>query len=838
MSDGISWLDVKLGVRMLAKSPGLSLVGGLGMAVAIAIGAGFFELTSEVLHPRLPVEDGDRVVAVQVWNARAANQERRILHDLAAWRTGLATVRELGAYRSVSRNLVIPGGQTEQVVLAEMTASGFGVARVPPLLGRTLVEDDERPGAPPVVVVGEDAWRTHFGADPAIIGRPVRLGHTVHTVVGVMPEGFGFPLDHRFWVPFRADPLDWPRGEGPGIHVFGRLAPGATMEQAHAEVAAAGARAAAAYPETHAHLRARVLPFTADNDLVDDFSAWMLHALRVVVSLLLVVICANVAVLVYARTARRHAEIAIRTALGASRRRIVAQLFAEALVLAAISAAAGLLVARIALDQLLTLLPPRGRGLVPFWLEFGLSWNTVAYVVALAVLAAVITGVLPALRATGPRLQSGLRALGGGAGGLRLGRTWTALIVVQVAIAVALLPAALYSTVDWLRYGLAEPGFAADEYLTVGVGMDTEAPPPGRAPAGDSARDARYAARMAALERRLEAEPAVSAVTLTRTVPGEEPVMWVEVEGVARPTQVRGGYAVREGTAGHQVRTVGVDTDYFATYEVPLLAGRGFRAADADTAATAVVVSRTFVREALGGGEALGRRIRYVGRSGDAPEGSLDPERWYEIVGVAADFPRAMGPNATMARVHHPLAPARMYPVVASVRVRGAGPAAFAPRFRALAAGVDPMLRLHALRPLDESLRDLQVMMRVTALSIGLVTLTVLLLSAAGVHALLSFTVSQRRREIGIRTALGAHPRQVLASVFARAFRQVGTGVAVGLALAALLTWALGSGMLGGPAVLLVPGVGVMMLLVGALAALGPARRGLRIHPMDALRDE
>ncbi|HEU4454320.1 MAG TPA: ABC transporter permease, partial [Longimicrobium sp.] len=251
MRTGFSLLDFRLGIRMLVKYPGLTLVGGLGMAVAIAIGAGAYAYFNSYLHPTLPLHEGGRVVGLENWDAAAGNQEPRSLHDFATWRDELRSVEDVGAFRTVERNLVAPDGTAEPVPVAEMTASGFRVARVPALVGRPLLDEDEREGAPPVLVIGHEEWRTRFAADPGVVGRSVRLGGVAHTVVGVMPEGFAFPVSHRFWTPLRADPSKYERRRGPAVTVFGRLAPGATLEAARAELDALGRRTAAANPKTH-----------------------------------------------------------------------------------------------------------------------------------------------------------------------------------------------------------------------------------------------------------------------------------------------------------------------------------------------------------------------------------------------------------------------------------------------------------------------------------------------------------------------------------------------------------------------------------------------------------
>jgi putative ABC transport system permease protein len=828
MRTGISLLDVKLGLRMLARYPGLTLVAGLGMAVAIAVGAGFFAFIDAYVLPTLPLDEGDRIVGIESWDAGTSEREPRILHDFVAWRGELRSLEDLGAFRTIRRNLIAADAAAEPVPVAEMTASGFRVARVPPLLGRYLVEEDEREGAPPVVVIGHDVWRTRFGLDPDVVGRDLRLGGAVHTVVGVMPEGFAFPMNFRFWIPLRASVTDYERRAGPELFVFGRLASGVTREQAQAELTAIGLRAAAAFPATHGRLRPRIVPFTAVFGLVTGGAArWALFLVQLLVSMLLVVVAVNVAILVYARTATRRGEIVVRSALGAGRRRIVAQLFAEALVLSVGAAALGLVLAGVALGQLHTLLEDAGaqEGGLPFWIDPRLSAATVLYVLGLTLLGAAIVGVVPALQATGRRLQTSLRQLGGGTG-LQLGRTWTVLVVAQVAFAVAVLPAAVSSASEWIRYGFAQPGFAAEEFLTARLEMDRESPPSAEAEAYEREFAARYGDRRLELARRLEAEPGVRGVTFASDLPGHEPTRRIEIDGLPTPAG---------SAAGHAVRSSAVDVGFFDLFGVPVLAGRGFHAADPGAAAAPAVVSRAFVRQHLDGGTALGRRVRYVGGDGDA-----EPARWYEIVGVVGDLPpAAMEPGSVEARLYHPLAPGEVHPAILAVRMRGSAPAALAMRLREVAAALDPALRAHEVLPLDEVYRQgEQGVMRVGAWAILLVTASVLLLSAAGIYALMSLTVTRRRREIGIRSALGADPRRILRGVFARAGAQLALGLLLGVAAAALLDVLAGGALMDGNGVLLLPAVAALMLAVGLLAALGPARRGLRIEPSEALRAE
>ncbi|HEX5438262.1 MAG TPA: ABC transporter permease, partial [Gemmatimonadaceae bacterium] len=519
---GLAWLsglslDLKLGLRMMAKYPGLTLVAVVGMAVAVAICAASFGVISTVVDATLPLPDGNRIVAIQNMDTRTSNEARRTyLHDLATWRSALTAVQDVSAWRTINRNLITRGGPPESVSIAEMSASGFRVAQVPPLKGRYFNDADERAGAPAVVVIGYTVWQNRFAGQSDIIGQTVQLGATPYTIVGVMPEGFAFPVNNIIWTPLRLDPSDFERGRAPSLDVFGRLAPTATLQDAQIQLNAIGARLTAAYPESHEHVQPRVLPYTR-SFLDGPQVAWMLHLAELLVSLLLVVIGTNVAILVYARTATRTGEIAVRSALGASRGRIVAQLFAEALVLSVGSAVVGIVGAKLILHQLRYFLSRMAGATeqLPFWMHFDISLSVLLYVAGLAVLAAVIVGALPALKATRRQLHASLQQLGAGRSGIRLGKTWTVLIVAQVAVAVAILPLALRYAGLWVRIELAEPAFATQHVLTAtlvldrpelqGRGAEVEQrvarrSGPSRATSADSvARERAYATRFATL---------------------------------------------------------------------------------------------------------------------------------------------------------------------------------------------------------------------------------------------------------------------------------------------------------------------------------------------------
>jgi putative ABC transport system permease protein len=820
MTIGMSWLDLKLGLRMLRRYPGLTLVGGLGMAVAIAVGVTSFTFFYSCMHPVLPLAEGDRIVGLENWDTSWNNQEDRIIHDFVAWRGELTSVEDLAAFRQVHRNMFVDGQPVEQVPVGEMTASAFRLARVSPVLGRPLIGSDERTGAAEVVVIGYAVWKNRFASRATVIGETVRLGATVHTIVGVMPEGFAFPSSERAWVPLRAEPLDYERRRGPAIMIAGRLAPGATVEAAQAELTAIGNRVAMEFPKTHKRLRPRVVRYT--EMWFDDERRSDLDFLQVLISMLVVVVGINVATLVYARTATRHTEILVRSALGASRRRIVAQLFAEALVLSAASAGAGLVLARFALAQAQSIaeqMAPRLGG-IPFWMTFNLSWGAVVYAMALAVLGAAVVGIMPAINATGRRMHGRLGQVTAG-DGMKLGVTWTILIVLQIAFAVAVLPGAAHLSWESLQRVGSGPGFPAHEYLGAQLLMEWETPRSADAQAYARAFDAGYVERAAEVVRRVKADPGIAGATYASTVPGDEYEDRVEIEGAPRPAAF---------ASGLRVQVLSVGAEFFGVFEVPLLAGRLFHAADR----AGIIVNRSFVRQFLGDGNAVGHRARFLREN----RGTEPPEPWREIVGVVEDLPATpISLGETGARLYRP-AQLMENGTTLLVRTRTADAGAFAPRLQQIAADVDPTLRLTRMVPLDEVYRQEQSGLHWGALALTLVTGSVVLLSAAGIYALMSVTVTRRRKEIGIRVALGADRGRILRAIFSRAAMQLASGIAVGVLLATVIDRAFNGDFMGGQWAVLLPIVSAFMMGVGLLAAMGPARRGLRIQPTEALRDQ
>jgi len=814
-------LDSRFGVRMLMKHRGLTVVGVFATAVAIAVGATLFEVFSELLGPTLPFTDSARIVGVQFPGPNPDRPERRVIHDFAAFQGQLRSIEHFGAYRNAEYNLVAADTPPEPVTVAEISASVFTITGVPASKGRFLLPADEAPSAPPVIVIGHQAWQRRFAGDPAVIGRNVKLGGISRTVVGVMPEDFKFPTNHQFWIPFRVEPLKYPRWEGPSIVMLGRLAPGATIEQAEAEVTTIAQRSAVAHPITNRPLQPQVMQFT--RGFLEPSVALVLRVGQFLVGILTLVVAINLAILIYARTMTRLGEIAVRSALGASRARILAQLFIEALAMSLVGAGVGLAISRYALGVIQALAHTNGG--LPYWVTFDLSMASVLYAIGLALMAALIMGVLPGLKATGARINSNLHELHG-RGGTRLGATWTTLIVAQVAVAVAVLPAAVFVAARVIRMEMVGAGFAAESVVVASAAVDL---PAGKID-GDLLR-----ARQADLIERLRKEPGVARVAFSSGIPG-----------FAGSEQIRFEDGVRRRTGAEHVPDVGItdalfpsvvrgSVDMFDTYGAQILAGRNFRSADAATPG-AVIVNHSFARMYLKDGNALGVRFKYVEEAEGVPVGERAPERWLEIVGVVRDFP-AFPPNFVRAgepTIYHAANVGDMHPVTVSVRFAGTVPPDFIGRFRQIGAEVDSAMQLHDVGVLADRYTEGRSALRALAWAMGLVTLSVLLLSAAGIYALMSFTVSQRTREIGIRTALGAAPGRVLVTIFRRAAWQVGGGVLLGTALSGGAFVATGLNLSG--AVPLLVAVATIMALVGLLAAFAPARRGLRIQAIEALR--
>ena len=824
-----SWIDVKLGARMLRKHPGLTVVSLFALGVAIPVGLAPLQFFSAFRAP-LPVEDGARIRGIRYYNVGTSGPLGRgaSLYELGVWPEELTSFSAAGAYRTGSFVVSSETDAGRPVAGAEVTASTFGILNVPPLIGRLLGGADEVVGAPEVVLIGHDLWTVRFGGDPDIVGRQVAISGIPHTVVGVMPTGFRFPHWQQLWLPLRQPPTSGP-AEGAPLWIFGRLADGVTDAEAQAQVASLGRRMSEAFPDVRSGLRAEVVPFGLTLLFMPRQSFVTIpqfYGVQLAALLLLGIACANVAMLVLARAATRFKELAVRTALGASRWRVLSQMFAETLVLTLIATGLGLLASDRLYGWLFRQLvvADGGGAAFPYWLDFGVTGEVALWAIGLAALSAVMAGVLPAIKVTGRGVQQSIQRLSTGGSGVRFGGATSVLIVLDVALTVA---AVGFGTLMANR--LLEPGRRADlvgipaeEYLAVTVEFAQEP--------GESEFERQGVLAQQMLVERLEAESRVRGVAMASVLPRmEHPMREVEVE--APPGQ---SDALRR-----DIHFIQADPGFFEALERPVLSGRGFERTDIGPSGSAVIVNTAFVRQMLGGRSAIGRSIRFV------PEDETEVPRWYQIVGVVGPLGVSLFSPDGGAAVYLPVAPGEIRPLRLAIHL-GASPEDFTPRLREIAGEVAPLATIDEPRPPRALSRFMPVdwYLELLVLS-GLAALVLILLSLAvsSLYAIMSFAVSERAREIGIRRALGAGREGIALAVGKRAFWQIGLGGVLGTPGVVWFFFRLREYAridLSSPVLVitaLLPGLAVLVL-VALLACATPTLRALRIDPNEVLKAE
>jgi predicted permease len=812
-----SVLDLKLGGRMLVKHPALTVIATIAVGFAVAVGTVGFEIGRQALRPTIPLPDGDAIVALQNWDAAESVRIDASRRDYELWRGGLSTITDLSAVEVEERSIAVGDGPGQPETVANVTASTFALTRVPALTGRTLLEADERGDAEEVVVVGYDFWKNKLGGAADAVGRVIRISGTPVTVVGVMPRGYGFPRRNGVWRPLHLERI--PEASPSLSYVFGRLAQGHPREEATAQVAVIGARAATTFPETHKNVRPQILSLPDAVSDLPDMAALVVASINVFLVLLAALLCGNVAMLLFARAVSRERELLVRVVLGASRGRLIMQLFAEALLLCAVGAVVGLVVARFVLARAWAEFEVR-TGPLPFWIDTSLSTTTILYAAGLTLFAAAIAGVVPALKVTSGGAGGRLRAASSGGGGLQFGGVWTVVIVAQIALT-TVLPVPLLGVGGGVTRKIPA-GFPAEAFLTATLEIDRF---DGVAASGDTVpavRAARLEARYRALADRLRQETGVLDVTYA----DQMPLMRTRWRGI----KMDPGPVVEssERCVGDCAGVVSVDPRFFDVVGAPVIRGRALTTADAEHRTGAVLVNEFFVNQVLGGHNPIGRRLRFS--SNPVPTA----ESWYEIVGVVPD----LGVNDNRgdfgrARIFQPTLPRETGPLRVAIHVRG-DPQGFALRLRELAQATDPALRVIDPKPMPRLAESQSAFW--FALLVGF-TFVTLMLSLAGVYAVTAFSVARRTREIGVRVALGARPRHVLATVFKRALVQIALGIGVG----AILGFGIANDALSEVHLDDFVNTAVFALstiLCCALACIVPARRALRIQPTEALRDE
>ncbi len=816
-----SWLDVKLALRMLVKHPLLSLAAVFALAVGIPVGIAPAHLAKAVEAP-LPGDTEDRVRAIRLWNPATSDVDVTGYEDFAFWKASLQSFSMMAAFRTSSYNVASGDGRAASVPGAELSPAAFSMLSVAPQLGRALNASDTEPDAPEVVVLGQDLWASRFGSDPLILGRGIRIGRAMRTVVGVMPAGFRFPAHEQLWLPLPSQSAGVV-GQLSPVRIIGRLADDISAEQAQAELSAKGRAPFASEPTSHARLRPEVVPFgllymglpRGGLDVLLEYRFVQLLSL-----VLLLVACGNVAMLVYARTATRFREMAIRTALGASRARIVSQIFVETLVLALVAAGLGVLSIGWGLRHV-NLAAIAGESALPFWLSMDITSGDLLRALLFAAISATAAGVVPAIRITGKAVHQHIR----GKSGVRFGGLTGALVIADVAISVAAIGFAL-AIADRATVGESDQfaGIPAAEYLGVEFRM------PNDGPRNDGVRGRRdlverTAAAQNALVARLRAEPGITGVAVGSALPRmEHQSTPFEVDGVDRSPDA----------AQQWVRMAKVDVGFFEALGHHVVAGRDFTRADLESGRRTAIVNTAFVARALEGRDFRGRRVRFPARGGaESP--------WYEIVGVVGHLGVNMVNADKGAAVYLPASPGSINPMWIGIHAK-VSPLSIAPRVREIMDKVAPDFVMGEVTVLSEVHQGDWYLVVAVAAGLTLLVGVLVALAASGIYAMLSLSVSERTREIGIRTALGAQRRAVVLMILKRSLAQIGIGAILGLPVAArVVHLTIGSTAGQSPlmSVLVATGLAVgLVLIVGVISCTMPTRRVLAVEASEAMRSD
>lgn len=790
------WLDLKLGVRMLRKHWALTLIGGVALAAAMTVGVAAFSVVHALTGTSVPLDEGNRMVILQSFEPETQQQQNPTTLVFEHWRAEMRSVVDVGAFRNVAHELKKSSGFAGRVTVAEMSAAGFVLARIKPLMGRFLLAEDEAPSASPVVVIGYGVWQTTFAANPEIVGQNIQLDGVSHTIIGVMPSGFRFPVSHQYWTTLRARPSD-------RVTVFARLAPRATLATAQAELEAKGFGDPNAFSQAERRGRPAVRPYVIG--LTGESSAGLAALLPFVLPLLIIPPCINIGALIYARTIARQGEFAARAALGASRARIIGQIFLEVLVFAAAAAAVALVLAPGVTQLMSNMMMSSDQ---PFWIDFGVSYGSILFTAGLALIAAYVAGAVPAMKATGRWQLSGLSALRGSSP--RLGKAWTAIIVFQVGLSVAVLPIAVELAWSRLRPAILGPGFPVKEFLTARLDLARGAGP---SPA------ALITSLSSEVSRQLVAEPGVTAVTASAHKP------LAENENLRVLPDSPGSARKHVSVAFNRV-----DAQFFRVFGLRLLAGRGFEAVDNDPQRGTILVNRSFANRVFPGENPLGRGVRVLRRNG--------PTTRYEIVGLVDN----QFANSDQPTIYRPLTPsADLQAVHLAMRMGPAMMAGFESRLREITTSVSPLLRVDDVEPLDEIYFFLSLPDEIVGSAPAFVALAVLVFAIVGIYTQMSFDVVHRRREIGIRSAMGAPPGSLVLGIFRSVFVPVLIGGVLGGLLAITLDFYLSpllfSGSGGGPLPWILPATEAFIFLIGVVALFGPVLRTLRVEPTEALRE-
>jgi len=800
--------ELKAAVSGLARTPAFTALAagvlGLGLGAVIFM----YGVADTLMLKPPPYPNADRLYTIATIDGQIAGDydDSMLPQDYLEIRQASTQFEELGSIY-VGTTYLTGDGQAERYDGGFADGHIFGVTGVAPELGRTIEPRDANENAAPVVVLSHNLWTARFDADPNVIGRTLRVNGKSSEVIGVMPKDFSFPAAVDLWLANRQDATRVSRHDAITVQVFGRLRDGASVDVAQQELAPAAAAIKAEVGKQAFDGYFEVVPMAAG--FIGDEGSTLIWSLLIAVGLVLLIACANVSNLLLARSAYRVREATVRSALGASRSRLVLHMIAEGFVISAIATAIGLLLASIALDGM-QLAVTRLLEDSPSWWRFEIDYRVAIVAVGAALLSTVIAGLPAAIRASRPSLESLLRDGGRMGTGLAIGRIAWGLVVAEVALACLLLGVAALMTKSVLNSTASEIGVRTDDLMTARVGLTT----------GTYPEDEEQVRFWDTLLTRVQAQPGIQSAAVTNALPGHG-----TSDG---PVSVEGRDYGDTSTKPF-VNYLTVSPSYFDTFRLAPTRGRLFDGRDTMGSMSVIVINEFMARSMFPDESPIGKRISF----------DLDEEKiWYTIVGVVPnvvmDNDGAITEGAYISVLQHP---ERFLNIV----VRGEGdPRGLVGPIRTALAQTDPDLALYWLRTFDESRMIRTAGFRIIGTMFAAFSGVALVLAAAGLFGVLAFHVGQRTREIGVRRALGAGDSRILRMVMRASGVQILLGVGIGMTLLPLMGRGLGDVL--GEVSPYDPGVYSMviglMITVAVVATLAPTRRALKIDPAAALRYE
>ena len=812
--------DVRFALRALARRPGFAALAIVTLALGIGANAAIFSVADVVLLRPLPYKDPDRLVVP--WGYSAEVQQRvgfdRLPSspgDVTDFRTRNRTFSQLGWVRSERVNIT-GWGDPERVPAVRVSHDFFDMLGVSPMVGRAFSATDG--ASPRLVLISYAFWQQRFGGARDVLGRTLRMNGEPAQIVGVMPPWFRFPAagDLPAALGFVGYPAVWtldiltPAQQrsraGKSFVLVGRLRDGETRESAEADLAAIAADIARDFPGPNGGWTVRVM--TLREQLVGGVRTPLL-VLLAAVGLVLLIACANVANLLLVRAAARQREMSIRHALGADRSRLVVQMLVESLIMAVLAGAAGLLVAWLGLRTLLALSPAT----LPALSAAGLDWRLLMFTLLVSIATGLLFGVVPALQATRGDVSDGLReGSRGSVASRRANRTRGVLVVLEVALAVVLLVGALLLVRTFVRLLSVDAGFRTDGILTMEVSLPRAA--------YQGPRSAEFFERLVA---RLSQIPGVQSAAVTSALPltGPENLRQVTIEGRPRPEPGQ------EIISDYRVIT----PEYFDIMGIPRLSGEMLRAPAAPDVAPMLLINATMARVCWPGEDPVGKRLKMVGYADDGP--------WFTVAGVVGDTRHTALDSSLRPQVYVHQREDPFLQMVVVLRTSTA-PEGFVGTARAAVQEIDPNQPAGRVRTMKAVVGESVATRRFTMSLVGTFAALAFVLSIVGLYAVVSHSVAERTREIGLRVALGAQPADLMRLVLGEGLRLAGIGIGVGLAGAFILTRFI-EALLFGVAprdVLTFVSVPLVLMLAALLGCLIPARRAMRVDPMNALRAE